>query len=293
MSNPELAGRAKDFFKDAVEGFEKQTEEERQTVLRGIMHRRVERYNSEPGHLNETDGYNCKLCMNRGTTAYLSERNGALYDVYPPCKCMEIRRSIQRLKQSGLENAIRECTFERFTVDNDWQKKMVDTAKNYLADGVANGEWLFMGGAVGCGKTHICTAVARELLYQRPVYYMTWPAESTRLKSIVNDDEIYGEAMRRLKTIDALYIDDFFKPVMGKDGVLPPTSADIKIAYEIINHRYVNRLPTIISSERYPSELLDIDEATSSRIAERSKRFSVALRRSRDKNHRISQDALI
>ena len=293
MNNPELAGQAKTFFKDAVALSEKQTTEERQSVLREIMQRKVDRYNAQPGDLDKADGYNCKLCMNRGNTAFLLERNGMLYDTHPQCRCMEIRRSIHRLKQSGLESAIRECTFERFIVETEWQQKMVDTAKAYLAEGISKGEWLFIGGAVGSGKTHICTAVARELLYRMPVYYMTWPAESTRLKSIVNDEEAYGDAMQRVKTIDVLYIDDFFKPIMGRDGVQPPTTADVRIAYEIINHRYVNHMPTIISSERYPSELLEIDEATSSRIAERSRRFTVALKRDRSKNRRIVQDALI
>jgi len=35
-----------------------------------------------------------------------------------------------------------------------------------------------------------------------------------------------------------------------------------------INHRYITRLPTLISSERTPMELLEIDEATGSRIIE-------------------------
>lgn len=280
------------------------TPENRHEIMRDIMQRRVDSYNASAGKLRDGyvnsdrvpipgDGYNCDLCNNRGDTAFLTERNGMLYEVHTPCRCMEIRQSIWRMRQSGLESSIRKCTFERFTVRSEWQRKMLDTAKDYLKNGVPGGQWLFMGGAVGSGKTHICTAVARQLLYSKPVYYMTWPSESTRLKSIVNDQEEYGKALRRLKTIEVLYIDDFFKPVAGDFGPLPPTPADIRLAYEIIDHRYRNHMVTIISSERYLSELVDIDEAIGSRIAERSKGYARQLARDREKNQRLSNDDLI
>lgn len=274
---------AKPFFEKALR--ERETLSERE-----YMQRRVDRYNAEPGNLNVDDGYNCPLCMNRGTTAILTERNGVFYDCYPPCRCMEIRMSIRRMRASGLENSIKEYTFAKFRATTDWQRTMLMTAERFVEEGAKAKCWLFIGGAVGAGKTHICTAVAGKLLYLVPVHYMIWPSESARLKSIVNDDEEYGRAMSRLKTVDVLYIDDFFKPIMGEHGPLPPTPADVRLAYEIINHRYVNRLVTIISSERYLSELMDIDDATVSRIAERAKGYCLTLARDRAKNQRITSD---
>ena len=257
------------------------------------MQRRVDRFNSQAGNLDAADGFKCEKCMNRGYIAKLVERGGMFYEVHEECVCMEIRKSILRMKASGLESSIRQCTFERFEVKSEWQQKMLDTAQDYLANGVSAGKWLFFGGAVGSGKTHLCTAVARKLLYQMPVYYMTWPSESAKLKAIINDDEDYGREIRRLKNVDVLYIDDFFKPIMGDRGPLPPTSADIRLAYEIIDHRYRNHMVTIISSERFLSELLDIDEAIGSRIAECSKGYVRQLSRDRQKNQRLVNDELL
>lgn len=278
----------------ARQSFEKAWAEAEKLTPRERMQRRVDRYNATPGDLNKDGDYNCPLCMNRGNTAVLDERGGVFYDVYPPCRCMEIRKSIWRLKQSGLEKSIRENTFERFEIKEPWQKVMVETAKLYLADGEPAGRWFFAGGQPGCGKTHICTAIARKLLYEKPVLYVVWEQVSKQIKAVVTDAEEYAREVGKLENVDVLYIDDLFKPVKDEFGNRrPPSPADMKLAFEVINHRYINRLPTIISSEWYLSELIDMDEATASRIAERSDGFCLTLGRDKNKNHRYISDNVL
>lgn len=251
-------------------------------------------YNATLGHLNDEDGYDCKLCMNRGNIGAVSEKNGMVYESYPECKCMAIRRSIWRMKRSGLENSIRECTFEKFEVREPWQQTMIDTAKRYLAEGVKDGHWLYYGGQSGSGKSMICTAVARQLLYERPLLYIVWPQTAKKLKALVGDAETYERAVGRLQNIDVLYIDDLFKPVMGRDGsVERPTAPDLRLAFEVLNYRYIGRKPTIISSEWHLIELNDMDEATASRIAERSNGYCVTIGRDRKKNHRFSGEEVV
>lgn len=256
------------------------------------MRKKAETYNRSRGELDAIDGYCCPICLNRGHTCEIYVgANGCQYETYPECKCMGVRRSIYRMKQSGLEDSIKRCTFDRFDVKAEWQRRMKETAQRFCRDddGAKAGGWLFIGGAVGSGKTHICTAVSRELLLSgRPVQYMTWPSESTKIKAVINDDEDYCHAINRFKSIDVLYIDDFFKPVKDRDGTtLPPTAADVRLAYEIINHRYIGHMTTILSSERYLSELEDIDMAISSRISERARGYCMTLERVKSMNYRI------
>lgn len=248
-----------------------------------VMARKIERFNAEVGRLNLEDGYNCDKCNNRGYIGRILMRNGCLYEQYPECSCMAIRRSVMRMKASGLENAIRQQRFDNFETKEPFQQRMVEVAKAYATGGAKEGKWFFIGGAVGCGKTHICTAICRALLMTSPVHYMPWQTESTELKALVNDEEEYSRKLNRLKTVEVLYIDDFFKPVNGA----PPTQADVKLAYDVINYRYINRLATIISSERVLDELLDIDEATASRIAERSKGYFLTIGRAKGRNYRL------
>lgn len=48
---------------------------------------------------------------------------------------------------------------------------------------------------------------------------------------------------------------------------------DINIIFEIVNYRYFNNLPMIISCEKNIDDLLDIDEAICSRLVEMSKKY--------------------
>lgn len=46
------------------------------------------------------------------------------------------------------------------------------------------------------------------------------------------------------------------------------TESDVNIMFEIINYRYLNLKPIIVSSELTQSKLLDFDESVGSRIIE-------------------------
>ena len=294
---------------EQISAQEQLSPEERRQNLRVRMQHRVDAYNASPGKLKdgytistaasdhtpiEGDGYDCPLCLNRGDTMKLVERMGGIFEVAEPCKCMRIRQSIWRMRRSGLEKSIRDYTFKRFTTQEPWQQSMLDIAQRYMTEGVRDGRWLYLGGQPGCGKTHICTAVAGKLLYERPLLYVVWPQISKRLKAIVNEADEYSQEIGKLQETDVLYIDDFFKPVKNDDGdFLPPTPADKKLAFEIINYRYINKLPTILSSEWTVRELTDIDEATGSRIAERSTGFCMAIGRDKARNHRLNGEVVV
>ena len=233
------------------------SEEERKERLRRYAREDAERYNSTEGELT---GYDCPKCKNRGLIAEVINDTMTMVR----CECMTLRGNMDRLERSGLKDSISEYTFKSYRADEPWQKvilaKAVEFAKN------PNG-WFYIGGQVGSGKTHICTAIAAHLIKKgREVIYMRWMDDTVRLKSVKNSDEEYGPMIERFKDVDVLYIDDFFKTERGKQ----PTTADINIAFELLNYRYNNReLITVISSEKTINELLDIDEAVGSRIKQR------------------------
>ena len=253
--------------------------------LRAYELRKAERYNRSAG--TQPD-YDCKQCQNRGNFMRIIEEDGRFSEVYEKCRCMKIRESIWRLKQSGLEKTIRSCTFDRFEAIEDWQKTMLDAATDYAKNG--GDSWFFIGGQPGCGKTHLCTAICRDALYAgKSVCYMAWMTKSVDLKAAMYDaPDAYNAEIGQIKRIELLYIDDFFKPVRD----MQPTAADIKLAYDIINWRYINGLPTIISSEKTALELMDIDEATGSRIYEKSKGYNLTIERGPGKNWRLREAGL-
>ena len=241
------------------------------------MINKMNAYNNSTGNLTE---YECAKCKNRGY--FMEYKNGA--EFLRECDCMEIRRSIRRMEASGLSDIMRRNTFDSFKANEGWQKSILETAKDYVNN--SNGKWFYIGGQVGSGKTHICTAIVIELLNKgMSAKYMLWRDEVVRIKSVINDDEEYPKAIGHLKTVKVLYIDDFFKTERGKN----PTTSEINIAFEILNYRYNNKnLITIISSECVMDRLLDIDEAVGSRIYQRSRGYCLNISPDIGKNYRLN-----
>lgn len=244
----------------------------------------ADRVNKASGNLT---GYDCPVCRNKGWVEEVRE-NGQqagrpCYTTGPrECECMKIRKSKWLLKKSGLERLAARCTFDSFKTEEPWQAAIKRSAIEFTKCFCG---FFFIGGQSGCGKTHICTAMALAFINQgRETRYMLWTDEAARIKACITDEAVYNDKMWSLKTVDVLYIDDLFKPT-GANA--QPTSADIRLAYEVINYRYNAGKTTIISSERTTSELNDIDEAIAGRIKEYSEGFCINIARDKAKNWRM------
>lgn len=236
---------------------------------------RVESYNKELGNMT---GYNCPKCLNRGNFAFVKDEGGI---AFRDCECMKIRRCVSKMEASGLQDVIAKYTFDAYKDQEQWQKVVKQGAISY-ANNLTG--WLLFCGQSGSGKTHLCTAVCRQrLLAGDEVIYMPWRKDTLDLKSM--DKRV--DALKKLQTAPILYIDDLFKVGRSADGSCNPTQADINIAFDIINERYTKRLTTIISTERTPTELLDIDEATGGRIVEMAQGSIYSIERKPCRNYRL------
>ena len=253
--------------------------------------RECESYNKAEGTLNESDGYSCKLCNNNGYIFHPVEQFGSYRSVAAPCKCMKIRQTLRKLAASGLGGIIQKYTFDSYEDKEEWQVKIKNKAYKFLENQT---NWFYIGGQSGSGKTHICTAMCGRLLKQhKSVSYMLWVNDVKQLKSTVMDSEEHEKLLDKYKNVDVLYIDDFFKQGKDKYGTVPqPTSAEIALAYDILNYRYLNKkYITIISSERTLSDILNIDEATGGRIYERCNfgEYILNIKSDRSYNYRLKK----
>lgn len=230
----------------------------------------------EPTELPEN--CKCKLCGDLGYRFYWYDG----YQYAEECECSGSRKSEESIRKAGIK---RDMTFDNFYTDKEFQKYIKEKALQYSKDGYLAGQWFYIGGQAGCGKTHICTAIINRLASNGVnCKYMAWREEAVQLKAIVNEHEEYHFKLMELCNIPVLYIDDLWKT---QDG-FAPTQADVNLAFQIINHRYLdNTKVTIISCEYDSKQLLDIDEATASRIIEKSKTHKVEVQKSRNKNYRL------
>lgn len=218
--------------------------------------------NKEPGTLT---GMTCSECLNRGYF-YRVREDGSRYT--EECRCMTRRRNIDRLERSGLSDMVKRYTFKTWDKTGREQKAAYDVAMSFCNDPSG---WLVVAGKPGTGKTHLCTAVCVEMMRREyDTRYIMWRDFAVTAKATVNDADGYARLLDPVKTAKVLYLDDFFKTGKGQD----PTTADVNLAFEILNHRYNDsRLITIISTEYTVERMMDIDEAVGSRIYERSRRF--------------------
>ena len=98
------------------------------------------------------------------------------------------------------------------------------------------------------------------------------------MKQKIMDSDEYDKLMNTYKNSKVLLVDDLFKGNI--------TQSDLNIFFEIVNHRYFNNLPMIISTEMLMDELLKVDEAIGSRLLEMCGQYSVELKGSK-LNYRI------
>ena len=208
------------------------------------------------------DLYECAKCKDLG---YILNPETNRYKI---CECEERKKYQRILEKSGISENFKKIGFKEFETKTEWQKKAKSEAVDYVKnfgdiEKSRNNSIAFLGNC-GAGKTHLSIAIANNLMSKNiGVLYMSYREAVTKIKQVITDDEVYNKQISRYKNARVLLIDDFAK---GKT-----TEADVNIMFEIINYRYLNAKPIIISSELTQDRLLNFDEAVGSRIIEMCK----------------------
>ena len=237
-----------------------------------------------------SDNTHCELCND---TKYIEkvDLNGYLYLVR--CSCQTTRKIAYNLKESGLMEDFKRMTLDNFKTDKVYRKFMYDKSIEFLTQLDETTEdhykksWLIVSGQVGSGKTHICTGVSAQcIMLGKSFQYVRYVSDMPKLAKDLNNFNVdtkkrAEDKLKEIKEADVLYIDDFLKVDLDK--------LTFNLIWEIIDSRYYNpNLITIISTEKYYSELKRIDAAFASRLYERTQqqRFYIEVGRNDDRNYR-------
>jgi len=212
------------------------------------------------------------------------------------CECLKWKNLQKIFKASQITEEFRKLSFKNFVTDGKPKviKDAYDAAWEYFEsfDEIRNSRQnsIALLGQPGAGKTHLLTAIANYLMRIKnvPVLYFPYVEGFNDLR---DDFDKLEEKLERMKNIDVLFIDDLFKPV-GKDdkGNIKPKATEWQIEqmYSVINYRYLNYKPILVSSELTLDELADVDEALGSRIYEMCSDFTVVIKGDRKVlNHRL------
>lgn len=203
------------------------------------------------------------------------------------CTCAKKKRSNHLLKFSEITEEFRKINFSSFTLDDkdqvirDAYRCAVAYFKNYEGIKTNRVNSISLLGQPGSGKTHLLIALANNLIMKKQVSVLYFPFVEG-FNDLKDNFDRLEEKLTKMKRVDVLFIDDLFK---GRDF---PTNFQIEQMFAVINYRYINHKPIMISSEKTVDELCDIDEALGTRIFEMSKDYTVVIKGDRKKlNHRL------
>lgn len=205
------------------------------------------------------------------------------------CECIKAKRKAE-IKQgdinardyiresSGIPKKYSDKTFDNYTPRNDDEKKLKQLAFEFAGKNYYNtGKWLVMLGGVGVGKTHISIAIMNktidsmdiaEYIAERFIHgydtNITPPCRYIRCTDLIEGekDRMKDNSATNYEAIckntPLLVLDDF--------GVTSATDWNKDLFYRVLDHRYINDLPTVLSTNLGIEEL---KKATGTRIYDR------------------------
>jgi DNA replication protein DnaC len=183
------------------------------------------------------------------------------------CRVFELGEKSPALSSSGwapgfeLQKSMTFETFgDRLNLPAEQRQNLstaVQLAKNFAKspDG-----WLVFQGVNGCGKTHLAAAIVNyRYQLRKPALFIVVPDFLDHLRSTFSPDSkvSYDTLFETVKRAPLLVLDDF-----GEQASSPWAQEKL---YQVINHRYNARLPTVITT---CSSLDEIESRISSRLAD-------------------------
>ncbi len=111
--------------------------------------------------------------------------------------------------------------------------------------------WLLLQGKNGCGKTHLAAAIANFAVEVGvPTLFITVPDLLDSLRFAYQDpEETFEERFEKIRRSNLLVLDDF--------GTQNATAWAQEKLFQILNYRYVNRLPTVVTTNLSLNQIED------------------------------------
>jgi DNA replication protein DnaC len=220
---------------------------------------------------------NCTICGGIGFLRQDLPVDHPEFGKLQVCSCREgqIKKQARDglYKLSNLEE-LTHLTFENFEVRGQIglgpaQADSLERAFNHAQQFARKLEgWLVLQGPYGCGKTHLAAAVANFVVdIGIPTLFLTVPDLLDNLRFSYNNPEAtFEERFEDIRKVPLLIMDDF--------GTENATSWAQEKLFQILNYRYINNLPLLITTNlslnqlegRISSRLQDPERVTRVKI---------------------------
>ena len=203
----------------------------------------------------------CSLCHDAGWVRMDVPPSHPNFGRLIPCSCKINEREQARIEElrklSNLEAFdARQFSFEDFDATVAGLEEAFEAAVAYAnnPDG-----WLFLHGGCGVGKTHLAVAIALATMehHSQSIYFAVVPDLLDHLRATFDPTRgvAYDDRFNSIRNAHLLVLDD-----LGTESTTPWAREKL---YQLFNHRYNERLPTVVTSNQ---ELRAIDERIASRL---------------------------
>lgn len=179
-------------------------------------------------------------------------QNTAAYGQCALCEEEQREHEIQhRLGTQGVPLIHRGSTFDNWTPHSPQDKAHHDSCRDFVR--VGKGFLLLLGGT-GTGKTHLGIAIQRSF---QSAYFVEQDTLLENLRSTYNNPKV-PSPVKQCQAVKLLVLDDVGFSGGGRD--------ELPMLHRILNHRYLEMLPTVITGNIQPDA---IPEVFGERLADR------------------------
>ena len=195
--------------------------------------------------ISDRDSVKCPICQDAGYLRNDFPVGHPMFGRMIPCVCkqqeIDERRADELRQLSNLDMFSRQ-TFEDFDGDIAGLEEAYESAIQFAQE--PGNRWLFLYGPCGAGKTHLAIAIARYAMqwHNMSVYFAVVPDLLDHLRATFdpNSGSAYDDRFNTIRNAQLLVLDD-----LGTENATPWAKEKL---YQIINHRYMEQLPTVITS---------------------------------------------
>ncbi len=211
----------------------------------------------------------CPICHGVGYVYYNVPESDPNFGNIHVCECSAAKALTERKENmftmSNLQ-AYREKTFDNFDprgragLREDQMASLQYALNQALLFARNRDKWLLLMGVYGCGKTHLAAAVANDAISLGiPTLFTTVPDLLDWLRYTYGQaEETFEQRFERIRNIDLLVLDDL--------GTQNATDWSKEKLFQIINYRYANQLPTVLTTNQ---SLEDMEGRVRSRLEDR------------------------
>ncbi|MBP1692479.1 MAG: uncharacterized protein H6Q37_362 [Chloroflexi bacterium] len=194
---------------------------------------------------------NCPICGGIGYTRLDLPVGHPDFGRVFPCDCRRrdiSQQVLDRLYALSNLNELRRLTFDSFQPRGrvglaPRQADSLEFAYNQSQRFAQSPHgWLVLQGGFGCGKTHLAAAIANfTVTLGVPTLFLTVPDLLDALRFTYDDPNAsFEDRFEQIRNASLLVLDDF--------GTQNATAWAQEKLFQIINYRYINRLPTIVTT---------------------------------------------